>query len=267
MNNLQNKLLEMFSWLHKYLVSNGLRYYIVCGTMLGAVRHKGFIPWDDDIDIGMPRADYEKLIELLKNPVDHYVVESPESEAKDYLYQFAKFYDINTTLVEDLRKKVKRGIYIDIFPLDGMGNTFEESKKNYKKIDKNNMLLAMKVCKLRKERKWWKNAAIVLGRVLPINSKRLAKKINRISAEHDFDNCEFVCNPMSTYRDREIMRKDIYGVPTEYEFEGLKVYGPEKYDEYLTTLFKNWRELPPEDKRYSPHDLVDIDYEKSYMHD
>ena len=76
MDDFQKKLVDMLRWLVEFLEKNNLRYYVVEGTMLGAVRHEGLIPWDDDIDIGMPRADYEKLIELLSNPIDHYVVES-----------------------------------------------------------------------------------------------------------------------------------------------------------------------------------------------
>ena len=123
LNPLQQKLLGMLTWLIKYIDDNNIRYYIIGGTMLGAVRHEGFIPWDDDIDIAVPRNDYERLIDLLKSPVDHYVIESPKGEAEDYVYSYAKLYDLNTSMTELARKNVKRGVYIDIFPLDGIGNS------------------------------------------------------------------------------------------------------------------------------------------------
>lgn len=264
MNDLQRKLFEMFSWLTSFINKNGLRYYVVGGTMLGAVRHEGFIPWDDDIDIGMPRNDYEKLLELLKEPVDHYVIESPKSDAKDFLYSFAKFYDMNTTMTEHVRRKVVRGVYIDIFPLDGIGETYEQSLKNYKKIDRMNMFLAMKVCKYRKERKWWKNFAIFLGRLIPSNVKKLTRKLDATCAKIDFDKSKYVGELMSTYRHKEIMPREIFGKPTLYKFEGITVYGPEKADEYLTKLYRDWRKLPPEDKRRSAHDFIDLDLNKSY---
>lgn len=265
LNPLQKKLLEMFTWLTKYLAENNLRYYVLGGTMLGAVRHEGFIPWDDDIDIGMPRSDYEKLINLLKSPVDNYVVESPYNEAEDYVYSFSKLYDTRTSMTEYLRKNVNRGVYIDIFPLDGIGNELQECYSEYKSIDLRRMLLAMKVCAYRKERKWWKNVAVFIGGFLPISTKKLTRSINALCAKHDFDDCQYVGNLMSTYRSREIMKKEIFGNPTIYHFEGLEVYGPEKYDEYLTILFKNWRKLPPEDKRCSAHDFVNIDLNKPYL--
>lgn len=264
LNPLQQKLLEMFTWLTEYLAKQNLRYYVVGGTMLGAVRHEGFIPWDDDIDIAMPRADYEKLIRLLAEPVDHYVVESSKGEAKDFIYGYAKLYDMNTSMTELARKNVTRGVYIDIFPLDGIGNTLEESYNNYKKIDRANMLLAMRVCTYRKDRKWWKNCAVFVGGLIPVNVKKLTQKLDKLCAEHDFDECSYVGNLVSTYRSREIMPKELFGNPTPYKFEGLTVMGPEKYDEYLTVLFKDWRKLPPEDKRHSAHDFVEFDPNKPY---
>ncbi len=265
LNLLQQKLLEMLAWLTKYIDDNNLRYYIIGGTMLGAVRHEGFIPWDDDIDIAMPRNDYEKLIKLLKCPIDHYVMESPKGDAEDYKYSYAKFYDLNTSMTELARKNVKRGVYIDIFPLDGIGNSLEEAYNNYRRIDRANMLLAMKSCTYRKGRKWWKNFAVFLGGLLPINSKRLAQKMDQLCSEHAFDDCKYVGSLASTYRSHEIMDKGWYGKPTPYKFEGLTVYGPEKYEEYLTQLYNDWRRLPPEEERHSNHNFIDIDLNKPYF--
>ena len=264
LNPLQAKLLEMFEWLTNFLHKNKLRYYVIGGTMLGAVRHNGFIPWDDDIDIAMPRNDYEKLIELLKQPIEHYVVESPKGSAKDYIYGFAKFYDTNTTMTEVLRKNVTRGVYIDVFPLDGIGNSMEESKKNYRTIDRLNMILSMKVCAYRKDRKWWKNLAVFIGNIIPVSPKKLTVEIDRACAINNFDEYDYVGNLVSTYRSREIMKKELFGTPTLYKFEHLEVFGPEKYDEYLTTLFRDWRKLPPEDKRHSAHDFINLDLEHSW---
>ena len=265
LNPLQERLLEMLRWLTNYLHQNKLRYYIIGGTMLGAVRHHGFIPWDDDVDIGMPRNDYNRLIELLKKPTEHYVVEASDSQNKDYIYGFAKFYDTDTSMTELARKNIMRGVYIDIFPLDGIGNTWEESLENYKKIDRVHMLLSMCTCAYRKERIWWKNAAVFIGRLIPVNPRKLSRKFDLLCAEHNYDEYLYVGNLFSTYRSRDIMSKDIFGVPTLYDFEGLKVYGPEKYDEYLKKIYGDWRKLPPEDKRHSAHDFIDIDLNRSYL--
>lgn len=265
LNPLQEKLLEMLKWLSSYIEEHGLRYYVIGGTFLGAVRHKGFIPWDDDIDIAMPRSDYQKLINLLSKRTDHYIVEYPNGKTKEYMYNFAKLYDVNTTMIEKLRMKVVRGVYIDIFPLDGLGNTYEESIKNYKIIDRYNMLLAMRTCSYRKDRKWWKNLMMYIGRLIPISPVYLAKKVNDICMQRDFDKKTYVANCMSPYRSREILEKRLLGNPTNYQFEDIVVKGPELADEYLTTIFKNWKELPPENKRKTAHDFIYLDLKKSYL--
>jgi lipopolysaccharide cholinephosphotransferase len=264
MNDLQKKLLEMFTYLTKTLEDNGLRYYAVAGTMLGAVRHEGFIPWDDDIDIAMPRADYEKAIKLFSEVKDHYLIEGVNSKEKDFVYSFAKFYDVNTTLVEKQKIKIKRGVYIDIFPLDGIGDTYESAFKNFKRINRLNALRAIKICNYRKGRKWYKNLAAIFGYLLPLNVKKISKKIDKLCSKKDFDECNYVGCLITPYKQKEIMSKDLYGQPKKYKFENISIYGPEKYDEYLTNLYKDWRKLPPENKRVSPHNFVEIDFEKSY---
>ena len=136
--------------------------------------------------------------------------------------------------------------------------------KNYKKIDFLHGLLAMKNCKFRKGRKPWKNAVAICGWVLPLNRKKLAQKLDKKCAALPYKDCKYVGYLTSTYRTREIMEKEIYGTPTPYQFEGITVYGPEKFDEYLTNLYHDWRKLPPEDKRVSVHDFIEIDLNKPY---
>lgn len=268
MTPLQDRLLIMLTWLDKYIRDHGLTYYAVGGTMIGAARHKGFIPWDDDIDIAMPRNDYEKLCVLLEHPVDHYVVESTSSAADDFVYTFAKFYDTSTSMTELLNKKVKRGVYIDIFPIDGIGNTLDESYKNYKKIDHKNMFLMTRTCVYRNDRKLYKNLAIFISKLIPsflINEKKLALQIDRLNQEHQYDSSTFVSITMSTYRARDIHRKELFGTPVEMPFENILVLAPEHYDEYLTEVYGNWRQLPPIEKRKSAHDFIDLDLNKPYM--
>lgn len=268
MTDLQSKLLEMMTWLHNFIISHDLIYYAFGGTMLGATRHHGFIPWDDDIDIVMPRNDYKKLCELLKNKVEHYIVEDANSLNDDYLYTYAKFYDTNTSMTEVSRINVKRGVFIDIFPIDGLGNTKSEALKYYKKIDKKNMFLATRVCAYRKERKWYKNVAIFLCRLIPsfiVNNKKLCIKIDKLNQKRAFDDYHYFGLNMSTYRDRDIHNKEILGKPTLYKFETIEIYGVENADKYLSETYGDWKKLPAEDKRHSAHDFINLDLNKPYM--
>lgn len=268
MTQLQNKLLEMLAWLDKFIREHNLTYYAIGGTLIGAARHQGFIPWDDDIDIAMPRDDYKKLCELLKTPIDHYVIETPDSEKNDFLYTFAKFYDTNTSMTEFLKTKVRRGVYIDIFPLDGIGHTQKEALKNYKAIDRKNMFLMTRICNYRKDRKWYKNIAIFFSQLIPnffINEKKLVLNIDQLNQKYSFNDCEYISLTMSTYRKKDIHRKTLLGIPVELPFENIKLLAPQYYDEYLSETFGNWRILPPIEKRKSAHDFIELDFEKSYI--
>lgn len=268
MNELQNRLFKMICWFHNYCEENNIKYYAIGGTMLGAARHKGFIPWDDDIDLGVPRKDYNKLIRMFREPIDSYYLESPYSGNQDFLYSFAKLYDINSILVEHTRFNCRRGIYIDIFPLDGVGNDKEEAIANVRRFDKKNMLLMMRTCAIRKERKWYKNWSIYFARVIPaflINEKRLAIGLDQLANKMNNDQAIYWANLNGTYRFKEIVKSELFGKPTLYKFEGTMINGPQKYDEYLTEIYGNWRQLPPEDKRKTAHDFVEIDFNNSYL--
>ena len=223
--DLKSMLVAMMGWFHNFCIENDLRYYVAGGTMLGAVRHEGFIPWDDDIDIIMPRGDYTKLEQLMQNRKDErYVLETPNTEAKDYYYTFSKLYDTQTTLIENTKYKIKRGIYLDIFPLDGMGNSEEASAAHFKRIEKANNLLLSKIAGIRKGRSFIKNAAVMFFRLIPLSEKKLLKKVVRLCAMRDWDEHSYGGNPVGAWRFREIMRKDIMGTPTLYKFENIEIH-------------------------------------------
>lgn len=263
---LQKKLLEVMEWFHHFCVDNGLTYYVLCGTMLGAARHHGFIPWDDDVDVGLPRKDYQRLAQLMSSmDCDPYIIETPYSEAEEFCYSYSKIYDVRTTLVENRRKQVVRGIFLDVFPLDGLGDSEEECKANYAKINKKNNLHLFLSAGLRKGRPWYKNAAVLLGRCVPsclINDKKVMIDLDKLCASIDYENSSWICNDMGGII--EAMPKTVYGEPRLYQFESIYVYGVEDYDEYLTRLFGNWNELPPENKRVTPHDFAKLDLTKGF---
>lgn len=264
-NELKKKLVKMMKWFHDFCVENNLKYYAAGGTMLGAIRHEGFIPWDDDIDVLMPRKDYNILSELLANPVENYVLETPNTQAKDFYYPFSKLYDTTTTLVENTKYKIRRGIYIDIFPLDGFGMTKEESLKNFNKTKMIYNLLLSKVTGINKNRNLLKNLAVICFKLIPINPKYLLRKLTKKCEEIDWEDSLWGGNPVGAWRFKEIMPKSVMGTPRLYRFEDIEIYGAENADEYLTRLYGNWRELPPENKRCSHHDYIELDLNKPYM--
>lgn len=272
MTKLQSKLLQMLQWYHEFCVSNNLRYYAIGGTVLGAVRHGGFIPWDDDVDVGMPRSDYERFKKLAScqiNGKTGYYAEFP-SENKDFVYTYGKLYDTTTMLTEKTRYKTTRGIFIDIFPLDGMGDTVEESSAFFKRIDRLNMVHSALVCSCRKGRKWYKNAAIVLTRCVPcsvLDPVKLAGRIEELCVQRDFDSSVYVANVSGGYHIKDVMPKNVFGDPKLTGFETAEIFIPERDEDYLRRLYGEWRVLPSPEKRISQHDYVFLDLTRGYRED
>lgn len=265
---LKRKLLNMLSWFHNFCQEHGMRYYVIGGTMLGAARHQGFIPWDDDIDVGMPRSDYRRLEELLKDYKGRYILETPHTTNKDYFYPMAKLYDTETTLIENTRYKIKRGIYLDIFPLDGVGDSEEESFEFYKKVKFRRYLLLTLTTGIRKGRSIFKNLATALMRVVPdcvLSKKKLLLSLDKLCAQKDFDQCEWVGNLVGNWMNREIMPYRYFGQPQLYVFEEITVFGVQEPDAYLTALYGDWKKLPPIEKQKSHHDFLFIDLNTPYV--
>lgn len=266
---LKKVLLKMMKWFHQVCLDNNIRYYALGGTMLGAVRHKGFIPWDDDIDVGVPRADYERLARVISNNKNgRYIIETPKSLASDFHYTYSKIYDTETTLVEHTKSNVKRGVFIDVFPLDGLANTIEESKKEFKKINRASKLLLSRTTAIRKGRSCGKNAAVIMSQLIPgiiIDNKKLQRKIDAMCRAHDFDEYRYGGNLLGHWGFKEVMETSIMGTPTLYRFEDMEIYGAEQYEKYLSKLYGNWRKLPPKEKQITIHDFIVCDLHKSYL--
>lgn len=263
---LQSRLLEMLKWFDNFCRKNDLKYYLLGGTMLGAVRHQGFIPWDDDIDVGLFRDDYERFIMLMEGKVElgKYVLEAPDSEQKDFCYPYAKVYDTSTTLVEHYEVPLKRGVFLDIFPLDYLGGSLEECQKKYKPIKHLYNFYLTRVAASNGNRSWYKNAAIRVSRCIPfINNRKLRIKLDQRCASVN-KILPWGGNLLGNWGIKEVMPISIMGKPTEYNFEGLTVYGAEDYNGYLSHLYGDWRKLPPKEKQITHHDYIFLDLDKPY---
>ena len=262
-------LLQILDWYHNFCVKNQLRYYILGGTLLGAVRHQGFIPWDDDIDVGMPRKDYERFLTLVTAQANvRYVVESADGNNYKFLYPFTKIYDTHTTLIENTRYPIRRGIYIDIFPLDGAGGSLTEAKKHYLKIFSILTLFNISKIAINSHRAWYKNLLIICVHLLlptPKCAYSLIQTIKTRCKQYDFDTSASVGNLVGVWGKRELVKREYFGTPKEYKFESITVYGVEQPDKYLTHVYGDYMQLPPEEKRVSHHSYIYRDLHKSYL--
>ena len=269
MTEIQKKLLDMLVWFDGFCRANNLRYYALGGTLLGACRHQGFIPWDDDVDVGMPRPDYERLAELMGSEIhDGYVLENADSSDPRFCYPFTKLFDTSTTLIEHVSTGLERGLFLDIFPLDGIGNDKKPDLRWFRKIKRRNQFYIARITSVRKGRSFLKNLAVVVSKWIPdrwVDNTALRKKIDRMCRKYDYDNSRWAGSLLGNYWEQELMPREIFGRPTEYMFEGHPIFGYEHADEYLKMLFGDWHQLPPVEKQVSNHDFVLFDLQNSYL--
>lgn len=236
--------LDILTDIAAFCERNDITYFLSVGTLLGAIRHQGYIPWDDDIDIMMPRPDY---IRLLKEYDGKYRLLKPEAG----LLYYAKAYDPSTVKYEadtDYRKNEPIGVDIDIFPLDGIVNDEEIIAKMYKKECFLELLLRLsnQPIFLRK------NPLKAINRIIPriIGSRNIVKMIEANAMTYDYETSDYVIrmrwspNGFTGALPKNVFEKD-YAM-----FEGRRFCIPKGYDEFLSAFFgDDYMELPPEDKR------------------
>lgn len=246
---------------HRLCVENDIPYYMVGGTQLGAIRHKGFIPWDDDMDFGIPRAYYEKFksvcLEQCRKPYSLVAAENSY-----YPIGYVKMQDERTHIEDPMMgfyPKSDIGLYIDIFPLDECCGDYNLMKTHEKKRILFDHIVRGIFEKL-PHRKWYYGISnYVLHYLLPHNHKAKMwwmKKKDEICIEYSQTGTDAMINLYGIYKEREVVKKEILGKPTLYDFEDVQFYGPEKYDEYLTRIYRNYMQLPPVEKRHIHVDSV-----------
>ena len=252
---LHSILLEILVAFDEYCRKYNLRYSLACGTCLGAVRHKGFIPWDDDVDVNMPRADYNKFIELMKTNkmADNICIFTEENDG--YLYPFAKLARVDTLLLEDYFKPFKLGVYIDIFPLDGIPNDKKIQEKQFNKIRRRINFAKITMWKSSKSDSISKKILIFIETLFPrcfykILRNYFPKKVTAISSAYDFDLFEqSCCMGWGDNWNKYIYDKDIFFPAKETSFEGHLLFVPNKSDLYLTMLYGDYMKIPPVEER------------------
>lgn len=269
LSDIQKKLLEMLTWFDSFCRENNIPYYAVGGTLLGAVRHNGFIPWDDDIDVAIPRKDYVRLENLMRGKkYGPYVLETQNSEAKDYCYPYTKLYDTSTTLIEHCKKPLVRGIFLDIFPLDGLGKNRFKGLKWFHSISREYHFYLTRIAAIRKDRSFYKNIAIYVSRLLPyfiIDDVKLRKHLDKRCSKYSLDDSDIGGILLGNWGFKEMVPVKVIGRPKEYLFENIKIMGIEDYDVYLKHVYGDWRKLPPIKKQITHHDFLLLDLNKSYF--
>ena len=246
---LRGHLIQLLDRFVEVCQKNELRYYLAYGTVLGAVRHKGLIPWDDDIDVHMPREDYE-IIQRLQPSIWGDMKLTSRRLTPNNQYHFLKLENPNTTVIEQLDPLYVGGVYLDIFPLDKAPEEKEvmtNQLRKIRKIQEKYYIISVKHgCDYR---------GLVNG--IKFRCRHFIYQRQRIQDTWERLACEFETSDSNLYVDfhqpedwhYQSMPMDWFGKGVQVDFEGRKFIVPENYDAYLTHIYGDYMTPPPEDKR------------------
>lgn len=246
------ELLKMFD---AFCAENNIRYFLSHGTLLGAIRYKKFIPWDDDIDLLIPREDYNRMLKLFQDSERYRLFAFEKDE--EYLYPFAKLCDMTTRKVEtDINNGVELGLDIDLFPLDHWDNDLEKAKQEAKRIKKTMFYLSLsklgKADSLNPVKRFVKG--IAMGGCKLVGSKHFIRKIQKASFRPEQKGSSYLgCKAWCVYGARGIIPAEAFTDTVDVEFEGKMFPAPVDYDTYLSCLFGDYLPEPPVEKRKTHH--------------
>ena len=273
MNPLQQKQLDILKAFIKVCDKHNLEYFLVYGTALGAIRHKGFIPWDDDIDVGMPRKDYEKYIELQSEyEGTPYFIQTFKTDPC-YIYNYAKLRDSSTTFLENAFKnhRINQGVFIDIFPVDGMSREMGDREK----IGKKNKFIWRQVYlsylpALRRKihkRTFLKdillNIVAGLFYIFDIAHYR-NKRVERFAKKIPLEEAKMAGIRFGFTWKINCMDADIFRETVKVPFEDIEVKVVKQYDKYLTLLYKDYMKFPPKEQQVGHHYNSGVSLEQGY---
>lgn len=266
LRKIQNACLNILKETIKICEENNLTYYLCGGTLLGAIRHKGFIPWDDDIDIAMPRDDYDKLL-LLKGcfngryHLNHYSLCDNKDQVNSHTIQIV---DTHTLINREWTQKTKEiPVWIDVFPLDGMPRGILKQQLHYYRYRFYQALMQISnkdnAINTRRERNVSQKLFIRLINVFNVgdnwNTLELLNKMDKILKRYSINNSDLISSFHGTQGKKEILKSEWYEERTKMKFEDNLYYVPKEYDAIMRHYYGNY--MIPQ-KRYYDHNYSNV---------
>lgn len=245
--------LSILDDIHGFCVKNNIRYSLSGGTLIGAVRHKGYIPWDDDIDLMMARPDYDRFLQTFVSDKDEVV---DLSKIDSCIEMFAKVSRKGTRMYDAGFGRNLFGVNVDVFPIDGAPDVIPEN--HVTKILKKREILP-KICPFYRTAttgKFLLYLKYLLKRIVyfyPHNLMFVKEEINELTRKYDFSQSKFAGAFLGSNGLKEIIAKSSFDDYIYLPFEGKEYMAIKNYDVYLTSLYSDYMSLPPVDKRISTH--------------
>ena len=232
---------------HQFCEEHGITYFLSSGSLLGAVRHGGYIPWDDDIDIYMPRKDYERLLREFKDN-EQFKLLNPAKEPH-YYYTFAKVVDTRTLMIEKETEGFEIGVYMDIFPVDYVPDDLKERERVFKR---KKLLYKIRRCKISKSNPLHSRLAYWCYKLLPISVEQLNRMIRKLIVRKE--SSQYVCHMTEAGPGvKSCFPAEDIASSVDIAFEGKTYKTMVGYKDYLERTYGDYMTLPPVEQRVTHH--------------
>lgn len=260
----QQHIFDIMCHFDQFCRDNDLKYFLLGGTLLGAVRHKGFIPWDDDADVGMPREDFERFKKLFNDKLSSF--ELVDFDISDQSVRpFARLYNKNVKVTFEAVDSFSEYLWLDVFPLDGTFNNKYLSAAHIFLMTRLKGVLYMRHGRYSADLHWLNRTVKTLVRwctfFMPKNWP--CGLMRRVATLKAYEESEMVGNLYGRWGKGEIVSKSVFGKGAQYEFNGKLFWGPENADAYLTNVYGDYMTLPKKENQVSDHQVISIEIKSS----